>query len=201
MTTWNPYLDAYRKVKGQLREAPRWELTLQYSFAVPSEAALRALARWGPLVEMGAGNGYWARCLQERGVDIVAYDQHASTPGAPRLDWTSVWTEVRFGRPDVLTQHADRTLFLCWPPWLDPMAADCLDVYTGKRVAYLGEWDGCTANERFHALLERDWRRVRVVNVPRWNVHDRLYLFERLRKRPRQHLADLRDVRAFARQW
>jgi hypothetical protein len=37
--------------------------------------ALAAIARYAPIVEMGAGTGYWARCLRERGIDAVAYDE------------------------------------------------------------------------------------------------------------------------------
>jgi hypothetical protein len=47
-------------------------LSPKYAFGVPGNYALDCLARYGPLVEIGAGTGYWARCLRERGVDIVA---------------------------------------------------------------------------------------------------------------------------------
>ena len=52
----------------------RDHLSRKYAFGVPGNYALDCLARYGPLVEIGAGTGYWARCLRERGVDIFAYD-------------------------------------------------------------------------------------------------------------------------------
>ena len=52
------------------REWPCWSL----AFAVPSERALDLLASYAPLVEMGAGTGYWARLLQLRGVQVAAFD-------------------------------------------------------------------------------------------------------------------------------
>jgi hypothetical protein len=43
-----------------------------YAFAAPNEAALCALAALGPLVEVGAGAGYWARLLKMRGAQVGA---------------------------------------------------------------------------------------------------------------------------------
>lgn len=43
------------------------------SHAVPTSAALKTLSKLGPLVEMGAGSGYWAAMLRERKVDVLAY--------------------------------------------------------------------------------------------------------------------------------
>ena len=51
------------------------------SHAIPSAAALKALAKLGPIVEMGSGSGYWAAMLRERGVDVLAYDAEP-----PRVD-------------------------------------------------------------------------------------------------------------------
>ena len=44
------------------------------SHAVPSAQLLKALAKLGPIVEVGAGSGYWSAMLHERGVDTIAYD-------------------------------------------------------------------------------------------------------------------------------
>lgn len=46
-----------------------------YSYAVPTRGAIAALAKYKPLVEMGAGLGFWASLLRNCGVDIVAYDK------------------------------------------------------------------------------------------------------------------------------
>lgn len=46
-----------------------------YSYAVPTRAAISVLARYKPLVEMGAGLGFWTSLLRNCGVDILAYDK------------------------------------------------------------------------------------------------------------------------------
>ena len=45
------------------------------AYAVPSDAGLAALANLGlPLIECGAGTGYWASLLRRRGVTVAAFD-------------------------------------------------------------------------------------------------------------------------------
>jgi hypothetical protein len=48
---------------------------------VPNEAALTTLAALGPLVEMGAGTGYWARLLKMRGAQVLPMDVHPQGDG------------------------------------------------------------------------------------------------------------------------
>ena len=47
-----------------------------YAWAVPSHEALSAIAEASPrgVVEIGAGTGYWAYELRDRGVSVAAYD-------------------------------------------------------------------------------------------------------------------------------
>lgn len=130
-------------------------------FAVPSEEALLELAKHAPLAEVGAGTGYWSSQLQQRGVDMVAYD---SRP--PSSDLTNLFFyDVSFGqvlKGDGATLFvekpglATRTLVLIWPNNPDSQDspefadnhretvwdADCLTTYMaagGRKVIYVGE--------------------------------------------------------------
>ena len=43
-----------------------------HAWSVPSDAALRILASHAPLLELGAGTGYWASLLKQRcEMDVV----------------------------------------------------------------------------------------------------------------------------------
>lgn len=46
----------------------------KYAFAVPNERALQVIAYYSPVVEVGAGTGYWAGLLRKRGVEVIAVD-------------------------------------------------------------------------------------------------------------------------------
>jgi hypothetical protein len=129
-------------------------LAQHYAYVFPDDSTLAMLAGLGPLVEMGAGTGYWAHRLRSLGVDIVAFDQ-APVDGEranryhPRA---RPWTGVEQGDQTVLSGHADRGLFLCWPPLFSSLG-DCLTHYCGDTVAYVG--DGGYLTARLDHLHER----------------------------------------------
>jgi len=161
----------------------REKLTNRFSWAIPSESALSAIAAVGPIVEIGAGSGYWAMLLRERGVDIIAYDANPPRKGADANHWhvdTPTWTEVIEGSPFDAGKHPDRTLFLCWPP-MSYMAHNALRSYRGQRVIYIGEGGGgCTADDLFDADLEREWTEESEVSLPQWyGIHDWLRIYTR----------------------
>jgi hypothetical protein len=115
-------------------------LAQRYAYVFPSDSTLAMLAGLGPLVEMGAGTGYWAHRLRSNGVDVVAFDQ-APVDGDRANRYHSParpWTHVEQGDQTVLSGHADRALLLCWPPLFSSLG-DCLTHYSGDIVAYIGD--------------------------------------------------------------
>ncbi|KAL1510181.1 hypothetical protein AB1Y20_006511 [Prymnesium parvum] len=117
------------------------------SHAVPSTAALKAIAKVAPIVEMGAGSGYWAAMLQERGVDVVAFDAEPPEEGKANNEFaTRQFTAVRRGDSSVFSDSAfagerlhERALLLVWPnqdpteeddPTQDPWELECLQEST-----------------------------------------------------------------------
>jgi hypothetical protein len=115
-------------------------LAQRYAYVCPSDSTLAMLAGLGPLVEIGAGTGYWTYRLRLIGADIVAFDQ-APLDGERENRYhqhARPWTHVQQGDQTVLSGHADRALFLCWPPLFSSLG-DCLTYYRGETVACIGD--------------------------------------------------------------
>ena len=171
------------------QESYRWEMIPRYSFAIPNDRAIAALAALSPLVEIGAGRGYWAYLLQQAGADVLPFDTYPkryADSGWWRPGCGEPWTKVLRGGPERAGRYPERTLFLCWPPHGDGMASRALRAYRragGQRVAYVGEGDGgCTGDEAFHRALERDWQEARLVRLPHWSgINDWLWIYRRKR--------------------
>lgn len=179
------YLDAINKIPVAFQSyAIRQELVRKYSWAIPNKAALIELAKLSPIVEIGAGTGYLAYLLRKMGVDMLAVDEHPadSRRKANRYhSFTKAWTKIEVGGVEKVKEYPDRNLLLCWPPYDEPMAVNCLRAYKGKVLAYIGEGlGGCTADNQFHDLLEDDFECVERIDIPQWDgLHDFLSIWKR----------------------
>lgn len=179
-------LGAPAEVAAQLDlKERRRELAALFSWAVPNTLALDVLAEHAPLVECGAGMGYWAALLAARGVDIVAYDVKPPGRGSKnqyhrgREPWTHV---LRANSVVAARRHRDRTLVLCWPPYGDDASSYAvLRAYRGDTVIYIGEPDeGATGSVRFRRELALNWTLGQAVALPRWpRLRDTLMVYKR----------------------
>jgi hypothetical protein len=158
-------------------------LVRTYSWAIPNRQAIETIAHYSPLVEVGAGSGYWAYLLQLAGADIIATD---AQPGRPfSFDWpedSKPWFDVQqCTAKDAVTLHSRRTLFLCWPTAGDEMASTALRQTEALHVVFVG-WkdDDVTGDQDFHDALRRDWLLVETVDIPQWpGMRDRLFVYKR----------------------
>lgn len=204
----NPLLAAYRCWLASRDDLARTDAVARYAFAVPTDDALDAVARHAPggIVELGAGTGYWARLLSDRGVDVIAYDI-APPPASDNHFFAGAtpWFDIEPGDQRAVARHPTRTLLLVWPT-SDAWAGDALQAFAaagGTRVAYVGEGaGGRMGDDVLHAALgllhgclactyaivdspcicaiQHQWRRVATIELPHWGGYDDdLYLFDR----------------------
>jgi hypothetical protein len=145
-------------------------LQATYAYAIPSPQTIEWMQEFCaslPIVEIGAGRGYWAAQLTRSGLTVEAYDleppdktNNVSFPGA--AGQADVWFPVRH-LDEFTSQTADHVLFLCWPPgWGNTMSSDALTAYEdagGERLIYIGEpKGGKTGDDAFFDVLSARWR-------------------------------------------
>jgi len=150
------------------------------AWAVPCSAAIARIVELGPVVEMGAGTGYWAKMIASCGGDIVAFDEK------PRgNDWchAAIHFKVNEGSFEKLAHNRTRNLFLCWPPYDTSFAADCLKAYLGNTIIFVGEGrGGCTGDDEFFEMLDgKVWvESGETVRIPQWyGIHDYMFVYRR----------------------
>lgn len=180
----NPFLMEFAKIKHrQDFFQKRLYLPQQYAWAIPTSEALDEIKRHQPIVEVGAGTGYWASLLRKMGVDIVAYDivPVPAKDNAWHFRANKSWSEVLAGDEEIAAKYPERSLFICWPPGDDAFAFKSLSKYKGKTVIYIGEdIGGCNGNEDFFNLLRKEWVLKRTIVIPQWpSIFDRMYVYER----------------------
>ena len=180
----NEYLNLFKKIMnmnlvGYEEVGWRRSLTRKYSWAVPNENATLMISKYTPIIEIGAGTGYWAMLLKNQGVDIIAYDLY---PFKENFYHNLIqWFPIEKGTPKDLKYHPQRNLFLCWPPYNDNMAFKCLRWFKGKILIYIGEIvKGCNATVVFFRNLIRDFKLIQKIKIPQWwRIHDNLTIWER----------------------
>ena len=156
------------------RENPlydRFVCVQKYGFAIPNEVALKKLADYGPIIEIGSGKGYWAYLLKARGVDIITVDDrpHGSD------DWCQ--DTIQQDGAEYLDEHdgcPDRTLFLCWPDVDDSV----IRAYDGKYAIIISEmstWELAESDEQVY------WQLKETVEIPLWpGMHDKMHIYYRI---------------------
>jgi hypothetical protein len=158
-----------------------------YAYAIPSPETIDWATRFcegRPLVEVGAGRGYWASQLFVAGLAVEAYEleppgriENVSFPqSAGQAD---VWYPVAAIDGLRFEGRADHVLFLCWPPgWGNTMASDALKSFEsagGNRLIYIGERKGGkTGNDEFFDALAGHWELESTDSgfVSWWNLGD-----------------------------
>jgi hypothetical protein len=194
---YNPYLSEFLEVGGNMYitdllnnikssipwEDPRFKMIGKYAFAVPCRAALEEISKYSPLIEIGAGTGYWAYLLKQMGVDILPVDCLEEKENWKHIFELDIkYTNIIEGDENTILQYPERNLFLCWPPYNDPMAANCLRNFKGEYVVYVGEHGGCTGDQLFEDMLEVHYEIITTIDIPKWEgVHDAVFIYRRLK--------------------
>lgn len=164
-----------------------------YSWSIPVDYALQAIAAHAPLVELGAGNGVWAQALLRRRVDIIVYDtaswdpeycEESPNPAGASLVAQVVCEEIKTGGPEAAAANSDRSLVLMWPDYagLGSYGLKCVEQYAGKKLVLVGEWHdrtygayaegiskyGQSFSKEFQAYVEDHFDLVEEVPLPNW---------------------------------
>ena len=167
-----------------------------YACAIPNEQAMDALAQLSlPIVEIGAGAGYWGALLRLRGVDCVLYDRSPPTSDGNNPYFNRQYTEVLPGDHGKAALHPGHALLLVWPysdseaeaPWArdkDPWDVQALRSFQGSTVAHVGDMNEhaptVTTSTAFKQLLTASFREVERIDLPSWaHSHDSLTIWKR----------------------
>ena len=133
-----------------------------YSYAVPTAEALIEILQFCiqkkmGIVEVGAGNCYWAMLLRLWGCDIIATDDFVDERWINKgKKW--ITDSIPMDAADAAAEYSDRILMMIWPPPRNDMAFRAVKAYRGDYLIYVGDGaDGATANDEFFETLYEEW--------------------------------------------
>lgn len=149
------------------------------SFAIPCVEAVSAIAG-PPLLEIGAGGGYWAALAARAGTDVVAAD---AWPDSRYRQTVGDHHPVETLAADLaVAAHPTRDVLCVWPEYRRSWCADAVALMRPGRLLHLiGEpRGGCTGDDLLFDLLDERFTPIATTRIPNWpGQHDRLDTFLR----------------------
>jgi len=172
------YLDAYDELqqkdtfKGQQWFGERKHLVEEYSWAIPTKDVIQYCAQFDELLEIAAGNGYWASLVQEMGGDIQPTDKSPPEDTYTEVEensWQNLMPEIR-----------ERPVLMVWPPYDEGVAAGVAR-QSPNHILYVGESrGGCTGEDEFFDIVEEQYGLVGKLDIPSYTgIHDNFFHYAR----------------------
>ena len=145
----------------QYKEADAWYYRNAFkkycSYSLPDERTITSLANAGPLVELGAGTGYWTWLINMAGGNCIATDPSGKTPS--NNEWfprgTRAWTKAeKLTAYEALFKYPDRNALMVWPCYSDSWFWALDKPVPQSAIYYVGEREGgcCLSTDDFVTL-------------------------------------------------
>lgn len=130
----------------------------------------------GKILSIGSGNGWIELGLQLLGNEVVATDIQDSKWG-----YDSHYISIeKLDHRQALEKYCHiQILLLSWPPNNSTFAAEALEIFTGHTVIFIGEYEGCCADDRFFDILEKEWVGKLYENPQFKTIYDAIYIYTR----------------------
>jgi hypothetical protein len=139
-------------------------------------AALRAIA---PLVEVGAGTGYWSALLQAAAVDVVATDPTAAGDVGYGFEGGRHGRVQPLSAGQAIMAYPDRAVFCSWPTQGEAWALGAaFQMGAGQRMALI---EGSTTGSRgLRRYLATRFELISDIDIPRFpGCDDRLRIYRK----------------------
>jgi SAM-dependent methyltransferase len=154
----------------------RYAFIDRFGFCIPMPALIQFLVSNGPVLEVGAGQGFIARLVQQQGGDIRATD----------IDPAARHVEKISAEAAILEDKGKSLILSSWPSLNGDWFGEALHgMKSGQKVLYIGEGNGgATASETFFdqigdTLIPLSLPEGHGFNYRFQGIHDTARLFER----------------------
>ncbi|MDB5476169.1 MAG: hypothetical protein JWP49_1680 [Phenylobacterium sp.] len=155
-----------------------------WGFSIPCAEAIGVLSRLGPLVEIGAGSGYWTALLRHAGLDAIATDAAATGNIGYGFEAGRFCPVEPLSGHAAVRAHPERDVFCAWPTEGSPWALAAVRAMpVGRRLALIGEpRGGITGTPGLHHFLETRFQLLGALAIPQFpRCADQLSVYQRTR--------------------
>jgi hypothetical protein len=156
----------------------------EFGFSIPCREVLDALYLHQPILEVGAGTGYWTALMRKYKIDVIGTD--------PNLQgwWTSTGRydpeQVKLQAKTAIRRWPQRTVFCSWPSYEETWFHQALQAMRiGQRLVLIEE-DAC-ADDKTWAYRDRRFESLTDISVPAWpGMNDRCAVWRKIKVHMRE---------------
>lgn len=159
----------------------RQQVISRIGFGIPCHEAIAACVGT-PLIEAGAGSGFWSALIAHYGGDVIACDTGQGA-GRGTFKIGRYFDVQQMSAEDMIQQNPDRDLLMVWPTLNGEWATAAARMLTpGRRLYLVSEGlGGCVGAASLFRLLETGFEFDRRIDIPRWPyMHDEMTVHVRL---------------------
>ena len=133
------------------------------------------------MLEVGAGNGYLSKQLQDAGVDLLPTDLHKPQDSSYQLGDTRHTAIATIDALQAIRAFHQMDLLWSWPP-RDASSGEALQAFQGELLVYIGEQhDGCTGGDLFNLVLTERYRLLHSIEIPTFpHTNDSIGVYRRV---------------------
>lgn len=180
------YLEEFKKISKDFysQHNRREDLVRQYSWAIPTSKILSIIKRYSPIIEIGAGTGYWAKLLEDIGCDILPIDKNPPKTKHNTFVHKKEYTSVVEGDQETVKLFPDCNIFLCWPRMDNTAYLAATYLKVSNFLIYVGELEyGCTADRAFFEYIQSNFILVDNAIIPQWcEIQDTFLVYKKVKE-------------------
>ena len=154
-----------------------------FGYAIPCKEAISAIAAASPLVEVGAGTGFWSALVTNAGGDILACDDQS---GKYKFRHGDHFPVAKVDAVDFVRTFPERNVLAVWPSYGQSWAEDVARAMSPGRTLFLvSEGNGgAVADDGLFEDLDSDFEEIDDIELPVWpGMHDRLDIYRKKQER------------------
>jgi hypothetical protein len=149
----------------------RDEAISEFGFGLPSRELIDALEQHQPIIEVGAGTGYFTALMRKRGIDVIGTD---CGPGQRFCVGRYDPKQLSLQAKTAVRRYRDRTVFCSWPSlWHTWFRQALRAMQVGQKLIVIEE-DACAEDSAWEYRDQAFEEIGKSIPLPAWpNLNDR----------------------------
>lgn len=164
----------------------RQEIVREYGHGIPSRMTIATLAAGNPMVEVGAGTGYWAKLISQRNKAMI-YPTDELGNGEVNEWFQQIGKHHPVEKLDgveAVRKYPNCDVLMVWPTQRNDVAAHAAAEMQVDRKLFVVHHGlgGITGTARLFHVLRTDFEQVDEITLPRYPwLNDRFLVYKKVR--------------------